>query len=171
VSAKNLNAPQHWAAWIVACQKDEWSSKRLGPLPAAAALTGTDVRALNAIAHCWALYPVCDGQLSVIMAVRALLLSLQPKCWPFARVLIAQSMDWPDCDKVWRRVTETWPGDILTEAAALEHVCWKRSEICGQPMPCRNGPCIWCKGEPRPAAQELLGFTRLNDELQKSNRR
>jgi hypothetical protein len=65
-------------------------------------LTGTDKLTLRAIAALWELY-ACTGELAVLDAVSKLLKPemLQPKCWSFARELIARSMDWDDRERVW----------------------------------------------------------------------
>jgi hypothetical protein len=73
------------------------------------ALTGQDSRALSAIAHCWDLYAAGDaaGEQGALHAVVSLLRTMQPKCWPLARELIARSMDWDDRARVWRLVELT----------------------------------------------------------------
>lgn len=119
--ARNLNAAEHWLAWLKACKKDEWSSARLrlpGPF---AMLTGQDTRALGAIAHCWQLYASSDeaGRYGAIVAVRALLPALQFSCRGFARELIAQAMDWDDRDRVWTRVMDGWLEVLVTESRRL----------------------------------------------------
>jgi hypothetical protein len=119
--ARNLNDPQHWLAWLKACQKDEWSSKRLRLPGSFGMLTGQDMRALSAIAHCWALYARSDenGAAGAIVAVRALLPALQPECRGFARELIPQAMDWGDRERVWDRVMDGWLDEIHTAAMKL----------------------------------------------------
>ena len=101
--AKDLNAPEHWLAWLRACAADEWSSKKLQLPGSLAMLTGQDTRTLGAVAHCWSLYARSDqaGQSGALAAVRALLPALQTKCHGFARELIAQSLDWSDRDRLW----------------------------------------------------------------------
>lgn len=68
-----------------------------------AALTGTDHRALEAIAACWELYSV-ERQDNALSAVRCLLGSMQRKCWPLAKALIPRSLDWSDEEPVWARI-------------------------------------------------------------------
>lgn len=65
-----------------------------------AALTGTDARALDAIAACWTLYSV-ERDPRVLDAVGALLLMMQPKCRAVAQALIPWAMDWSDEGPVW----------------------------------------------------------------------
>ncbi len=114
---KNLNAPEHWLAWLRACLMDPGSPIRLprpldpGELPrrkvnptaVLGMLTGQDCKALAAVAACWALYAGgdADGKCAAIISVRALTMGMQHKCAMFARELIAQSMDWDDRDRVW----------------------------------------------------------------------
>jgi hypothetical protein len=128
--ARNLNDPQHWQAWLVACLKDEWTSKKLRVPGHLAMLTGQDSRVLGAIACCWRVYANSDdaGQYGAIEAVRALLPALQPSCRGFARELIAQSLDWNDREPVWALVmdryrqwlaTLTRGADSASERAAL----------------------------------------------------
>lgn len=68
-----------------------------------AGLTGQDVRAVKAIAHCWDLYAVGDrnGQDAAMGAVARLLDGMQSKYWGIAKELIAHSMDWGDRDRLW----------------------------------------------------------------------
>jgi hypothetical protein len=70
-------------------------------------LTGQERQALEAVAHCWALCAVADeeGHQASLVAIRALLAALQPKCWVLARELIAQSMDWDDRERLWPLVS------------------------------------------------------------------
>ena len=67
------------AAWLKA------NGENLAPL------TGQDRAALEAIAATWELYAHADndGRESAIVAVRALLVAMQPKCRPLTRKLIA----------------------------------------------------------------------------------
>lgn len=115
MSARNLNDPSNWLAWLKACQKDGPSNPiRLPPPPPGSkrpqsifgALTGQDSRALFAIATCWHLYACSDmdGRTSAISAIRSLLAAVQPHCRVFARELIAQSLDWSDRDRLWPMV-------------------------------------------------------------------
>jgi hypothetical protein len=69
-------------------------------------LTGQDSRALLAIAHCWELLAVSDGdgRAAAMGAVRHLLNGMQRKCWPLARELIAKSLDWGDRERIWREL-------------------------------------------------------------------
>jgi hypothetical protein len=69
-----------------------------------ASLTGTDSRALDAIAACWELYAYAPNA-TVLEAIRSLLVSMQPKCRDLTRDLIARSMDWSDIDRLWPAVS------------------------------------------------------------------
>lgn len=68
-----------------------------------AALTGTDVKTLGAIAGCWQLYSY-ERSARTPHAVAFLVVSMQPKTRPLARELIAWAMDWNDREPVWRAV-------------------------------------------------------------------
>jgi hypothetical protein len=95
--AKNLNAPEHWLAWLRAGQKDPDS-----PLQARGslgALTGTDMRVMGAIAAALAVRGY--DETAALEAVRALLPVMQAQCWPFARELFAQQGNWEDRDTYW----------------------------------------------------------------------
>lgn len=98
-------AAQTWSQWLRACSRDPSSPARL-PVRPLAMLTGQDTRALAAVAAAWQLYANSDddGQAAALVAVRALLLGMQPKCRPLARELIAFALDWPDRDRLWPRV-------------------------------------------------------------------
>lgn len=98
--ARDLNAPEHWLAWLRACQKSPTNPiEARGPL---GMITGQDARALRAVAACWALYSGDDNaRAGALAAVRALLPAMQRECWPFARELIAQQLDWSDRDRLW----------------------------------------------------------------------
>lgn len=94
----------NWQEWLVACEEDPDSP---ADLPGSTAmLTGQDTRALAAISACWDLYASSDedGQRGALTSVRALLPALQTKCRPFARELIAYSMDWSDRARLWKQV-------------------------------------------------------------------
>jgi hypothetical protein len=92
---------QTWDQWLRACSRDPNSPANVakGEL---GMLTGTDARTLRAIAALWEVYAY-TGELAVLDAVSKLLQPklLQPKCWRFAKELIARSMDWSDRDRVW----------------------------------------------------------------------
>lgn len=101
---------QNWQAWLRACSKDPGSPIQLPKLGNSGSslgmLTGQDARALAAISACWDLYANADadGQTGALVAVRALLPAVQPGCRPFARELVAFSLDWSDRDRLWDRV-------------------------------------------------------------------
>jgi hypothetical protein len=65
-----------------------------------AALTGTDTKALLAIAACWELFAYTRST-GVLNAIRNLLAEMQPSTAPLTRDLIARSMDWSDRDRYW----------------------------------------------------------------------
>lgn len=76
-----------------------------------APLTGTDHRALAAIAWCWQLYTVqpCEH---VLAAVASLAQVMQPSTRPLARALIPWAMDWNDEHVVWTIVEGKIEGRI-----------------------------------------------------------
>jgi hypothetical protein len=100
-------ARQTWQRWLRACLRDPSNPARNAlfwdGLPTLGALTGQDKRALDAISACWELYSSSDeaGQGASLAAIRSLLAALQPQCRPFARELIAFSLDWPDRARLW----------------------------------------------------------------------
>lgn len=69
-----------------------------------AGVTGSERRALIAIAWCWDIYSVSSDQKSVLDAVRALLRAVQQKHHPLVRELIARSLDWSDRGPVWQKL-------------------------------------------------------------------
>jgi hypothetical protein len=71
------------------------------------AITGQDRRVLSAISECWGLYASSDnaGQSAALAAVRVLLPAMQLQCYPFARELIAFTLDWPDRERLWPLVS------------------------------------------------------------------
>jgi hypothetical protein len=81
-----------------------------------APLTGTDTRALLAIARCWKLYFNADDPELVLQAVRALLKCMQSKCWIYAKKLIPWAGDWSHEETVWRRLVD---GDALLMSSFL----------------------------------------------------
>lgn len=68
-----------------------------------AALTGQDVRALDAIVACFELYASSDddGQRGALAAVRALLPAMQESTRWIARELIPFVLDWSDRERLW----------------------------------------------------------------------
>lgn len=111
MAKRNLNAPLPPQRWLRA------NGVELG------ALTGQDARALEAIAACWELYAGGDeeGCAVALLAVRDLLLAMQPQCRELTKKLIARSLDWSDVDRLWAKVTrvETQPRGY----AGFEHAC------------------------------------------------
>jgi hypothetical protein len=100
-------AKQTWQKWLRACLRDPSNPARIAlfrdGLPSLGALTGQDKRTLDAINACWELYSCSDesGASAALQAIRSLLRALQPQCRPFARELIAFSLDWPDRSRLW----------------------------------------------------------------------
>jgi len=85
-----------------------------------APLTGTDVKALLAIAYSWRLYSYTRRD-EVIFAVAQLLRTMQPKCWRYAKALIPWAMDWSDELPVWFRVLDSDPRlEEIAAAAGVE---------------------------------------------------
>lgn len=64
-----------------------------------AALTGTDVRALEAFVHLVSLWPF--DRFNAEMGMRFALLAMQQKCWPLAKACIPMVLDWSDEDRLW----------------------------------------------------------------------
>lgn len=83
-----MSGQPEWAKWLRANKHD------LAPL------TGTDRKALAAIAECWQLYAY-TGTECVLRAISELLKVMQPKTRHLARELIAYAMDWGDRDRLW----------------------------------------------------------------------
>ena len=80
-----------------------WLKERgwdLGPL------TGQDWPALTAVAHCWRLWGRSDedGRRAAIAAIGALVGGMQPVCWPMARELASQALDWSHRARLWPEV-------------------------------------------------------------------
>jgi hypothetical protein len=73
-----------------------------------APLTGTDTKALLAIAACWELFAYTRSN-RVLDAIRSLLSEMQASTAPLTRDLIARAMDWSDRDRYWPLVF-THPG-------------------------------------------------------------
>jgi hypothetical protein len=100
-------AKESWEKWLRTCLRDPANPARIAlfgdGLPSLGALTGQDKRVLDAISACWKLYSSSNesGESAAFQAIRSLLRALQPQCRPFARELIAFSLDWPDCARLW----------------------------------------------------------------------
>ena len=107
MSRINYNAPERWKSWLRACQKDESSPTDVRDL-SLGIVTGQDARALHAFAACLCLYASSDddGRAASLDALRCLLGGMQRSCYPFARELIAQQLDWRDRDRVWYAICE-----------------------------------------------------------------
>lgn len=127
-----------------------------------APLTGTDTRALLAIAACWRLYFNADDQPSVIVAVVALLQSLQPKCWRLAKALIPWAGDWSHEAPVWLQVIEANQRSLaaaeLAARAELLDVDSTRPDLDRDRNQCRadNADGSACRHDAVPGA-ELCG--------------
>ncbi len=65
-----------------------------------APLTGTDTKALIAIAYCWQLFAYTRSP-SVLHAIQNLLSEMQESTAPLTRDLIAWAMDWSDRERYW----------------------------------------------------------------------
>lgn len=100
-------AQQSWRTWLRASQRDPNSPART-PNPLGA-LTGQDARVSSDISACPEVYSGADhaGQKVALAAIWQLLPSLQPQCRPFARELIAFSLDWSDRARLWPLVETT----------------------------------------------------------------
>lgn len=100
-------ARETWQRWLRCCLRDPTNPARIAlaqdGLTSLRALTGQDKRALDAMSACWELYSTSEdyAQTAALMAVRCLVVGLRPRCRPFARELIAFSLDWPDRDRLW----------------------------------------------------------------------
>ena len=103
-------AKETWQRWLRCCLRDPTNPARIAllrdRLPTLGVLTGQDKRALDAISACWELYASADtaGQNAALAAIRSLLRGMQPQCRPFARELVAFSLDWPDRARLWQFV-------------------------------------------------------------------
>ena len=64
------------------------------------ALTGTDTKALAAVAAAWELYAY-EGSSDVLLAIGILTRRMQSKTRPLARELAAFAMDWGDRERLW----------------------------------------------------------------------
>lgn len=100
---------EQWKKWFSNCARDAGMAPRLtiprepSGRPMYSLLTGYDEQILSCIAELWVLYARGDeiARRAVIVSVRALLPALSEKCHPFARDLIARSLDWSDRDQLW----------------------------------------------------------------------
>lgn len=102
-----MTKKQTWAQWARACAKDPASRSRLqaGTL---AALTGQDTCALNAIVACFELYAISDddGRRGALVAVRALLPTMQASTRWIACELIPFALEWQDRERLWPLVSK-----------------------------------------------------------------
>lgn len=97
-------AKQTWKMWLRTCQRDPSSPARMPS--SLGMLTGQDARLLAAISACWEVYSCADeaGERAALEAIRSLVAVLRPQCHPFARELIAFTLDWSDRAPLWRLV-------------------------------------------------------------------
>jgi hypothetical protein len=140
--ARNLNEPENWLRWLRACLADEGNPIRVPVGLKLGAITGQDRRVLGAVASCWSLYASSDddGRHAALASIASLLHALQPQCHPFARELIAQSLDWSDRARLW---------PLVRPLAAVRKLCSK----CGARMDEATLSCPDCpqgEGEPWP---------------------
>jgi hypothetical protein len=114
-----------------------------------APLTGQDARALDAIAGCWELYAAADeqGAAAALLAVRDLLLAMQPQCRNLTKKLIARALDWGDVDRLWRKVTfgYVYVGDPSDIEAGIVHAMRAR---CLEPI--KGSLCMLAKAHDGP---------------------
>jgi hypothetical protein len=89
-----------------------------------APLTGQDRPALEAVAHCWALWgrSDADGQRAAIGAIAALVGGMQAVAWPMARELAAQALDWGHRGRLWPQVAAEAIGRVSPSALLTCHV-------------------------------------------------
>lgn len=129
-----------WKQWVRACVKDPSSPSELGK-GSLAALTGQDVKALDAIAACWALYAGdLDAREGALAAVRALLPAMLPENRWIARELIPFALDWNDRERLWPLVqspTADFGRAMSAQATAVEGVLtliWWRTGTAWTPV-------------------------------------
>lgn len=118
-----------------------------------AALTGTDARALAAIAACWTLYTVERNEL-VLEAVAALAQLMQSSVRPLARALIPWAMDWPDEQPVWTLVEARMHSQPDAGAPRVLYVCDRCGHELRAPSTARVIAC-GCGGTHRHASAPL----------------
>jgi len=104
---------QTWKQWARLVEKDPESPSclRNGVL---GALTGQDVRVLDAFVACLKLYACSDhdGRFGALSAVRALLPAMQDSTRWIARELIPFVLEWDDRERLWPRMV---PGLKIVE--------------------------------------------------------
>jgi hypothetical protein len=90
---------QTWQQWARTAQRDQSSPSRIkkGSL---AALTGTDVRALDAFVACVKLYAYTNDRRALDGARVAANLMQDSTRW-VAKELVAFVLDWSDRDRIW----------------------------------------------------------------------
>jgi hypothetical protein len=93
---------QTWQQWARLVQKDQESPSKIrrGSL---AALTGTDVRALDAFVACLELYAY-TGNESAMQAAGLSLLPMQVSTRWIAKELIAFVLEWESRERLWPRI-------------------------------------------------------------------
>jgi hypothetical protein len=85
-----------------------------------APMTGTDMRALNALAETWELYAYTRSPLA-IEAVRSILCVMQSTTRDLTKKLIARAMDWDDVEPLWDLVMDDAPWDDLADELRTRH--------------------------------------------------
>jgi hypothetical protein len=98
---------QSWQQWARVCAADP-SSPSLLKKGSLAALTGTDIRVLDAFVPCLSLY-AHTGDEHVLGAAQIVLDEMQPHTLWIAKELIAFVLDWPDRERLWPRVSAVSP--------------------------------------------------------------
>jgi hypothetical protein len=93
-------AKQSWQQWVRSVERDPNTPSKLrkGSL---AALTGPDVRVLDAFVACLKLHCYCDNPRVALAAARLLLGEMQESTRWIARELIPFAMNWEDRERLW----------------------------------------------------------------------
>jgi hypothetical protein len=95
-----------------------------------APLTGTDRRALKAVAEAWTVY-ADTRHARILDAIAILLIEMQPWSVELTKLLIARAMDWGDVDAIWpliERKIDAIRADEHTrrvDDCILEDAAWK----------------------------------------------
>ncbi len=94
---------QTWSQWVRATVKDPSSPTKLTK-HSLAALTGTDVRVLDAFVPCLELYAYTESR-DVLDAAAILLIEMQESTRWIARELIPFVLNWEDRERLWPRLS------------------------------------------------------------------
>lgn len=123
---------QTWPQWARVCVKDPSSPSRLKK-GALAALTGQDVRALNAFVAALQLYSNSDenGERGALAAMRALLPAMQRSTQWIARELIPFVLDWDDREKLWPLICPqpARRGEFYPRGACANHTGYPEPDV------------------------------------------